>query len=397
MVIAEQVRVQSACVIGGVITVGIARFSYTPMLPEMIDDIGLTESVAGFLAAANYAGYLCGALIVSFLHCISFKVTLYKCSLFVAAITTLGMAVTVSEEIWYLMRFLSGLSAAGGVLLGGGLLMHWLRENKAKPELGIFFSSLGIGIVLTAVTAELIKNSFSWDQQWLIYGLLASVLIIPVLIWFPGFGHLVKAADTVNNKTNPSRLFFVTLQSAYFCAGFGYVVTATFLVAIVEMLPGLEGHGWAVWLWVGIAAAPGCWLWDLYARKAGMWSALLLAYLVNVASVALLLIEQSQWTVYSSAVLYGFSFIGIVSMTLAMMGRLYPSNPSKPMSHLTFSYGVAQVVAPALVGVLAQKSGSFSEGLSITLAVLGVGTVLVICASILLKRSSATLSIHSVS
>jgi predicted MFS family arabinose efflux permease len=395
MVIAEQFKVQTACVLGGVISVGIARFAYTPMLPEMVDDIGLTESVAGFLAAANYAGYLCGALIISFLHCLTFKVTLYKCSLFGAALTTLGMATTEHEELWYLLRFLSGLSTAGGVLLGGGLLMHWLRENKAKPELGIFFSSLGIGIVLTAVTAEMIKAAFPWDQQWLIYGVLASVLIIPVLFWFPRFGHAAKSTGAANILAKPSRTFFVILQSAYFCAGFGYVVTATFLVAMVEMLPGLEGQGWAVWLWVGIAAAPGCWLWDLYARKVGLWSALLQAYLVNGASVALLLWDQSQGGVYGSAVLYGFSFIGIVSMTLAMMGRLYPDNPSKPMSHLTFSYGIAQVIAPALVGVLAQQNGSFSEGLSITLAVLGVGTVLLVCASILLKRSSARLSTNS--
>ena len=395
MAITEKIKVQTACVLGGVITVGIARFAYTPMLPEMVDDIGLTESVAGFLAAANYAGYLCGALIISFLHCLNFKVALYKCSLFGAALTTLGMATTEHEELWYLLRFLSGLSTAGGVLLGGGLLMHWLRENKAKPELGIFFSSLGIGIVLTAVTAEMIKTAFPWDQQWLIYGLLASVLIIPVLFWFPRFGHVPKSTGAANILAKPSRTFFVILQSAYFCAGFGYVVTATFLVAMVEMLPGLEGQGWAVWLWVGIAAAPGCWLWDLYARKVGLWSALLQAYLVNGASVALLLWDQSLGGVYGSAVLYGFSFIGIVSMTLAMMGRLYPDNPSKPMSHLTFSYGIAQVIAPALVGVLAQQNGSFSEGLSITLAVLGVGTVLLVCASILLKRSSARLSTNS--
>ena len=75
-------------------------------------------------------------------------------------------------------------------------------------------------------------------------------------------------------------------------------------------------------------------------------------------------------------------------MTLAMMGRLYPENPSRPMSHLTFSYGIAQVIAPALVGVLAQQSGNFNEGLGITLAVLGCGTALLIWASILLKRTS---------
>lgn len=391
MTLSEQSKVQIACVIGGVITVGIARFAYTPMLSEMTDDIGLAESVAGFLAAANYAGYLCGALLISLIHNPQLKVRLYRYGLFAAAMTTLGMAATTHEWLWYLLRFVSGLSSAAGVLLGGGLLMHWLRQNKAKAELGIFFSSLGIGIVLTAITAELIKVEYTWDQQWLIYGSLALVLIIPAWCWFPDFSTPVSGEAHAEVQARPSKQFFITLQLAYFCAGFGYVVTATFLVAFVEMLPDLRGLGWAVWLWVGLAAAPGCWLWDLYARRVGLWASLLQAYIVNMVSAALLLFHPSAEMIFVSAVLYGCSFIGIVSMTLAMVGRLYPENPSKPMSHLTFSYGIAQVIAPALVGVLAERSGNFTDGLTITVVVMGVGVALLVRTMAVLKSGNTVL------
>jgi MFS family permease len=388
MKVSEQLKIQLACVTGGVITVGIARFAYTPMLPEMVEDIGLTETVAGFLAAANYAGYLCGALLISLIHNLQLKIKLYRYGLISAVLTTLCMAVTTNEWLWYLLRYVSGLSSAAGVLLGGGLLMHWLRHNKGKAELGIFFSSLGIGIVLTAITAQLIKVNFTWDQQWLIYGFLALILIIPVFFWFPDFAK--STIDTQHEEHKevhplPSKQFFLTLQSAYFCAGFGYVVTATFLIAIVELLPGMEGFGWAVWLLVGISAAPGCWLWDVYVRKVGLWSSLFQAYILNMLSTAMLLFDPSTTVLFISAVLYGLSFIGIVSMTLSMVGRLYPDNPSRSMSHLTFSYGLAQVIAPALVGVLAEKSESFTDGLIITVVVMLIGIALLTRAIIILK------------
>ena len=77
MKLSEQSKIQLSCVTGAVITVGIARFAYTPMLPEMTEDIGLTETIAGFLAAANYAGYLCGALLISFMHNLQLKIKLF--------------------------------------------------------------------------------------------------------------------------------------------------------------------------------------------------------------------------------------------------------------------------------------------------------------------------------
>ena len=44
---------------------GIGRFAFTPVMPMMMRDAGLTIQSGGWLAAANYLGYLAGALLAN--------------------------------------------------------------------------------------------------------------------------------------------------------------------------------------------------------------------------------------------------------------------------------------------------------------------------------------------
>jgi MFS family permease len=76
-----------------------------------------------------------------------------------------------------------------------------------------------------------------------------------------------------------------------------------------------------------------------------------------------------------SAGLYGATFIGIVNLTLTVIGRYYPANPAKAMARLTLSYGVAQIIAPALTGYLAEATGSYQGSLFLAAAImlLGIG------------------------
>jgi MFS family permease len=164
--------------------------------------------------------------------------------------------------------------------------------------------------------------------------------------------------------------------ASYFAAGWGFVISATFTVAIVEREPALAGQGPLAWALVGMAAMPAVFIWDLVARRWGDKQALLLAFGLQTFSVLLPALSGELWAALAGAVGYGATFIGIVSLTLALVGRRAPNNPGQAMAKLTLSYGAAQMLAPVVAGFMAQATGSFQGALWLTAGVMAIGMAL---------------------
>ncbi len=164
--------------------------------------------------------------------------------------------------------------------------------------------------------------------------------------------------------------------AAYFCAGVGYVVSATFIVAIVDQLPGLEGQGAWAFIVMGLAAIPSAIIWDLVARRIGNLNALICASVLQVAGILLPVIDSSLALTMIGAILFGGTFVGMVCLVLTMAGNFYPTRPAKMMGKMTLSFGVAQIVGPAITGLLAEHSGSYNDGLYLAALVMALGSIL---------------------
>ncbi|MEH6471367.1 MAG: YbfB/YjiJ family MFS transporter [Halopseudomonas sp.] len=385
----QRLKVLSAGVLSLILMLGIARFAYTPMLPLMQQQAGLGVSEGGWLAAINYLGYLCGALIAALISDLIVKDRLYRLGLVVALVTTAGMGLTDNIWLWSALRFFAGLSSAAGMLLGSGLILNWLIRHNHRSELGIHFSGAGLGIALCAIAVELMSRHFDWSQQWYLLTLIGCFILIPAWAWLPP----PDRSTTTNSGSEmvdapPSRAFMRLFMIAYFCAGVGYVISATFIVAIVDQLPGLEGKGAWTFMVMGLAAAPAAILWDLVARKIGNLNALLAASLLQIGGILLPVIEPNLAFSMIGAILFGGTFVGIVSLVLSMAGRYYPTRPAKMMGKMTLSYGVAQIIAPAITGLLAEHSGNYNDGLYLAAAVMTIGCVLILMLKAL-ERSEA--------
>ncbi|WP_419571679.1 YbfB/YjiJ family MFS transporter [Rheinheimera sp.] len=352
---------------------GIARFAYTPLIPLM-QPAGLNEWLAGLLAALNYVGYFAGALLAVRLSQWQWKFYAYRCGLVLAVVTTLAMGLSDNPLIWGLSRFFAGLSAAASMLLASGLILHQLKQHGRPAELGLHFAGLGLGIALVAVAVELCSQlGLSWQAQWNSLAALSLLLVIPAWCWLPAPKHASSQA-IATQKPVIDPLLLRGLYLMYFCAGYGYVVTVTFIVSMAKQDAALSGGANWAFAVLGLAAAPATLVWDRIARRQGYLPSLRLALAINTFAIVLPALWAAPWSLMLSALLFGGSFIGCVSLMLTLAGRLYPDKPAQLMGKMTLCYGTAQVVAPAFSGWLAAASGDFHSSLIVAggIAALGV-------------------------
>jgi len=363
-----------------VLTVGLARFAYTPLLPELQAQTGLSDRNAGLLAAVNYAGYMSGTLLAAWIDDARWRHRLYSAGLLLAVLSTAAFGLGDWWPGWLMLRYLGGLCGAAGMLLGSGLVLNWLMRAGRRPELGLHFMGIGVGVVVSALACWAFTRWWpGWQAHWLALGGVGLVFLLPAWRWRPPVPPAAPPAHAASDGGGPSLRWLLLMSASYFAAGWGFVVSATFTVTIVEREPALAGHGPLAWALVGLTALPTVFLWDRIARRIGEQRALLIAFGVQAVAVLLPALSGTLAAALLSAIGYGATFVGIVSLTLALVGRRSPHNPGKAMARLTLSYGAAQIAAPALSGAMAQASGSFHGALYLTAAVLAMGMVLLAC------------------
>lgn len=367
-------RVIFAGVCAIILTVGIARFAYTPLLPVMRQQAGLTTIGAGWLATVNYVGYIGGALIASRIRALDRKWYLYRLGLILAPVSTCAMGFTTNFWWWVVLRVISGWASTAGMLLGTGLVLNWLLRNGKPPELGIHFSGFGIGICLSGLAANLMATDISWGGQWYLLAVVGVVFLIPAWLWLPRPPAVVQSS--VGSGRLPSIGWRRVFSLAYFCGGFGYVITATFVVDIIRNMDAVAIPGNWVWIMMGVAATPSCFLWDRVSHWVGeLWS-LCLAYALQTTSFVLIAYGAGPIPIVAGAVLFGATVIGTVSLTLSIVGKMFPDNPAKAMARLTISYGMAQISGPVIAAYMAGLGNGFHSALGLGIVIGLFGTSL---------------------
>lgn len=375
-----------------ILTMGIARYAFTPMIPYMNAQAGMTESLSGWLAGWSYIGYLVGLFIVWLIRDLKLKDYFYRYSLFIAVFSTLIMAMHDHSLIWYLSRFFAGISTAFGFMLGTGLVLKWLVHNNQKQEMGLHFAGVGLGIIVSALVVEFAASQaanypllagMGWRGQWVVLAAAGVLLSIPAFLLMPlPKTEEIEEASQEDRSTEPSAKWLMLLTIAYICAGFSNTVNITFTSLITEFIP-LKSEGTTMWLFVGLAAAPAPFIWDRIARKIGYLYSIRAAFAINIASNFLMTASTSYIAITLSSLLFGFAFMGIVSLTLTIIANKYRHRATQVMAQLTLGYCIAQILSPIMAGVIAEQTGSFNVAL---FAVSGIMVVGMVCLTVMKRE-----------
>ncbi len=368
---------------------GTARFIYTPLLPlmqESIADFG--PSRAGGLAAVNFLGYLLSAMAMMLVIDWRLKRRLFMGCLLAASLTTLGMGLTTDDLLWQAMRFISGAASAGAIILGAALLMKSIEPARSSLATGIYLSGVGAGIVFSGLLTELLKQRLDWSELWIAAGGVSLLLCLPVLLGgvIPRQAPAAVAShQAYRGRSLPLLVGLIFL--AYFCAGLGYVVSATFLVAVLKAEASLRAYGDLVWVLVGLAAAPSGLLWATLARRWSVFGALILAFCCQALGVAMPVLSDSLPAAVLGALLFGGTFLGIVSMVLAYSGHLSAHHPTRLVGLMTAAFGLGQILGPWGAGWIAERQGSYDGPLIAAAAVSLLGGLFIAASALTVRLS----------
>lgn len=351
------VRLAVAGMIGLAGAMGIGRFVYTPILPGMMADLGLTPAQAGWIASANYLGYLAGALLAAGGWAARHERRLALGALAATAILTAAMAGFGSVWPFAVIRFLAGLASAFVMVFLSAIVFARLAA-AGRPELQrLHFSGVGVGIAISAlIMLALTAAGQHWQAAWLWSALACALGFAAVAATV---GQPAQSGGHAAEPKLPRSAPLMRLIIAYGLFGFGYIVTATFLITIVRHDGGSRSFEAIVWLVTGLAIIPSLYIWSLMSSPRGPTATFIACCAVEAVGVAASVNLGGSLGPLLGGALLGATFVAATAYGLQAARLLAPDSPRRVFALMTASFGVGQILGPIVAGVLAGRTGNF--------------------------------------
>lgn len=329
------------------IGMGFGRFAFTAVYPHMIEEGILSLHSASVAASANYAGYLFGALFAIKIQSQHSDLSCVLATIGTAFCLILLTYVNVSSIIIFI-RALAGIFSALAMISAS---LWLLEQQKQAHQAPILYAGVGLGI---ALSAELLTfgSQLGWQSKslWLLLGLSSFVL---------GFAAIVglsraqprQVVESHLSHTNTKLPKAVALILMYALAGFGYIITATYLPLLVKQaLPNIDAaHIWAIF---GLGAIPSCFFWHYLHQRLGTRVALSSNLGIQAVGVVLPIMLPTALGYLLSALLVGGTFMGTVTIAMPVAQRIARQSKSNLIAIMTVVYGLGQIIGPITANAL---------------------------------------------
>jgi predicted MFS family arabinose efflux permease len=356
---------------------GIGRFAYSLVLPDMRDALGWSYSAAGFMNTINAAGYLAGALVASkLIKRLGLPGTVRWSTL--ACVASLALcAISGNFIVLSFARLLVGLGAAAVFIAGAALAATIAQSHPERANflLSLFYAGPGLGILSSGLIAPFVLQWFgpgSWWIVWWAMTLLTIAMTVPLLL--TPFDASAGIADQSPAKfaIPPVAIYL----AGYFLFGAGYIAYMTFMIAYIRDAGGGAAAQSAFWCLIGLSAFVTPWLWRrvLARDSGGISTAIILG--VNTIGAALPLLGHSSAWLAASALVFGVSFFAVVGSTTAFVRFNYPPAAwPAAIAAMTIAFGIGQTLGPIATGAITDAMGSLSYALNAGAAMLAAGAI----------------------
>ena len=362
-------------------SMGFGRFVYTPILPGMMEGASLSAADAGLIAGANFAGYLVGAIVAAFGWAAGRERAVAILGLFSTVVLLAAMAAVDGVAAFSLVRFLAGLASALAMVFTSSIVLAHSARGEAVQIL--HFGGVGFGIAVSSALVFAFDlaaggaagGAAGWRAEWIGSSAGAAILVVIALRFLPRpTGGQATAGEPELAWHRP--LVLVTLSDGLF--GFGYVITATFLVTMARAAGAGAAVEFAAWLTTGIAAALSLVAWRGVVRRFDIVAAYVACVAIQAFGVLVSVLLPPAAGALVGGLFLGLSFMAVTAYGLQIGRRLAPESPRRALALMTAAFGTGQIIGPLVAGWIAETSGSFTLPTVLAAGVLTLSAVLVV-------------------
>jgi len=374
-----RLRASIAIVVAGLgalaVAIGIGRFAFTPILPMMQEDAGVSVAEGGWLASANYVGYLAGSLAAIRMR--MRPALAVRAGLAGIAVSTLAMSLEQPFASWAILRALAGGASAWVLIFGSAWCLERLAALGRPAFRGGVFAGVGVGVTIAGVACiVLMRSGASSVQAWIAIGALSAA--VTALIWRT-FDPLTTPARRAPAGTPAQARRFdaesVRLIACYGVFGFGYIIPSTFLPVMAKQAiadPAVFGWSWPAY---GIAAALSTLAAAAVAGRAGNRGLWIASQWVLAAGVVLPVVWPRIAGIIVAAMLVGGTFM-VITMVAIQEGRDYAGEHSTPLvAAMTSAFAAGQILGPLAVSVLVEAGGGMDAALVLAAVLLAASAL----------------------
>ena len=354
------------------VAMGIGRFAFTPILPMMQQDTGLTVADGGWLASANYLGYLLGAVSVAALALRVRPATAIRGGLLVIGMATLGMGLETRFAGWVMLRALAGIATAWVLVFASAWCLEGLALARRPRLNGVVFAGVGTGIAVAGgFCLVLMQLSATSAQAWIGLGLLS--LVETAVIW-----RMFGAAGNTRVGDGPRSTAvgwqwdadWARMVLCYGAFGFGYIIPGTFLPVMARQVIHdslVFGSAWPVF---GGAAAVSTLAAAVWSRPIGNRRLWVLGHLVMAFGVTLPVWWPGIGSIMIAALLVGGTFMVITLAGMQEARALAGPQAARLMAAMTSAFAAGQIAGPICVSYLVGPDADLSKPLLVACLVL---------------------------
>jgi predicted MFS family arabinose efflux permease len=275
------------------IGVGIARFAYSLLLPDMRTSLDWSYAAAGFMNTINAAGYLVGALIAA---AVMRRIGQFGAIFYGSLICVLALALSAVSANFVLLsaaRLAAGIGGAVAFVAGGVAVARVSQHHPGHAALllSLYYIGPGLGIVVSGVAIPLLLAALGPGTWWLAWGALAviSAVFCLALLWVRDKEVTPLAAKA---QSAVPLMPMAPILVSYCLFSIGTIAYMTFMVAwLINEGAGAVAQS-AFWSLLGLGGVCAPFLWSgVMAALRGGGAIALLTTITFLASVVGLFVD----------------------------------------------------------------------------------------------------------